>query len=707
MGRHKLTPTIVKVLALACLVFAIGGCASSQDAQSPEAPIEDGPQTIAEDTTTDYRSGTPWPCIDLEGVVTEDMEASARDNYDLFVNKDAILALEIPEGFTTAGTIATMERAVDQEIKDMFVNGDEPESHDAQLAYDLFQLMMDWDGRNAQGVAPLKAEVDEVEAINSLDELTTYLVEKPNHDKLGTIWTCTSTTDYDDADLQVLSVVPSVRIVGDSAEYVELSEDGKIQKDAIITFAQKMLVKMGYSEDEAVQKTENCWEFERLFSPSLMTALERAKPDYFAKTNNHFTYDELKELQKNIPLLETFEAMGYPKTDNYLVPQPAYIEKLNELYTDENLTLMKDYIIVHGVVHKANLLDRECYELDVECNNTMAGITGMPDDATAFSGTIAGRLKWAVAQLYAERYIKPEDKERIAKLVDEIIESYEGILEEADWISEETREHAIEKLRAIDKRVLYPDDWSSYSYDGLDFASVEEGGTLWDAERAMNAYEDQEAVDQFLDPVDKSIWSMSTQTPNCCYTPQTNSVLITGAFTRGGIYNSDMSDEEVYARLGTIIGHEVSHAFDSTGAQYDKDGNLANWWTEEDLAAFQERNARLAAYFNAMHPWEGMDIQGDIMTGETCADMAGMKCVLNIASQKENFDYDKFFRAYANLWLTKQTLPQVREGLMDAHPLLYLRINTTVQQYDEFYKTYGVVEGDGMYLAPEDRVAIW
>ena len=168
-----------------------------------------------------------------------------------------------------------------------------------------------------------------------------------------------------------------------------------------------------------------------------------------------------------------------------------------------------------------------------------------------------------------------------------------------------------------------------------------------------------------------------------------------------------MSNEELYGKLGVVIGHEISHAFDRRGAQFDKEGNIASWWTEEDYAAFTERNARLAAFFEEMHPWEGQDFYGSIVTGEACADMAGMKAALLAVRDIEDFDYDAFFRAYAELWLTRSTMQREYQMLSNEHPMQYLRVNATLQQFDEFLEFYGIEEGDGMYLAPEDRVNIW
>ena len=339
--------------------------------------------------------------------------------------------------------------------------------------------------------------------------------------------------------------------------------------------------------------------------------------------------------------------------------------------------------------------------------NALEGSEGMLDDETVFSSSVAAVLAWPVAQLYVETYVKQEDKDRISAMIDEILDSYHSILAEADFLSEETRAKAIEKLDAIDKGVLYPDSWDKYSYEELDFASREEGGTLWDAEIAIAKCELAKSIEDYSKPVDKEKWVYPPQVVNCFYSPQTNNIYILGAFAQGGLYNSDMSDEELYAKLGGVIGHEISHAFDSTGAQFDKEGNMASWWTEEDYAMFLEKNAKMVDYYNNMHPWEGQDFYGSIMTGEACADMAGIKCMLRIAAEKPDFDYDAFFRSFADVWLTKDSLQMAYQRINDVHPMAYLRINATLQQFDEFLDFYGIKEGDGMYLAPEDRVAIW
>ena len=654
----------------------------------------------------DYTTGTPWPCIDLDGVVTEETTAELKDNFALAVNKDKILALEIPEGYSCAGTTADLTVQAAEDLKNMFL-GDAPEGHDARLAYDYFQLLMDWDSRNAVGVAPLKAQTEQVEAIGSVEELSAYLSATAPEDQLSAVWMCGSGEDLMDSSRRILIVADAELLLGDSAEYAALTPYGETGKQAITELAKKMLVKLGYSEDEAAQKIDNCFAFETMLAPVIYTSEEKQRPDYYGRILNYVGQDDLKQMQGSLPVLESFANMGYPEAETYLVLNPAGLEKLNALYTEENLPLLKDYIIVHGAISASANLDRECYEWRNAYRNAVTGATGMLDDATVFSSEVSETLKWPTAEMYTAAYLKQEDKDRIAGMIDEILEAYHGIIEEADFLSDETRARAIEKLDTIKPYVLYPDSWEKYSCEELNFAGPEDGGTLWEANRRIAGYMLAESVKEYSEPVDKEKWGDAPQTVNCFYDPTKNSLYILGAYAQGGMYNSEMHDEELLAKLGSVIGHEISHAFDSSGAQFDKDGNMANWWTEEDRAAFLERNQKMVDYYNAMHPWEGQDFYGSIMTGEAGADMAGVKVVLRIAAGMEGFDYDAFFRAYADMWLTKDTLQMAYIRINDVHPMSYLRVNCTLQQFDEFLDFYGITEGDGMYLAPEDRVIVW
>ena len=253
--------------------------AENTTAQIAEAETETGPAAEAaagdDGGEVDYTTGTPWPCIDLEGVVTPDMPAELKDNYALYVNKDKILDLEIPEGYSFGGTTMNLMLQQAEDVKEMFL-GDAPQEHDARLAYDLFWLMMDWDSRNALGVAPLKENTEKVEQISTIDELMAYFVETPSEKQLGALWAAGPNKDLNNSSRNIIYITDSGLMLKDSAEYRQLTAYGKVKKEAYSTLAKKMLVKLGYSEEEAGQKIDNCFAFETMLADSILTNQRRA-----------------------------------------------------------------------------------------------------------------------------------------------------------------------------------------------------------------------------------------------------------------------------------------------------------------------------------------------------------------------------------------------------------------------------------------------
>ena len=658
----------------------------------------------------DYSNGTPWMVPEIEGNVTEKTETSAKDNFALYANKDDILKLEIPKGEQSAGPRNDYETERTSDIQALF-EGDRPEGHDPRLAYDMYKLMNDWIGRDALGVAPLKELTDEVESFSSIDELSSYLSMTPPEETLSGLWNCSVKKDPRDADRYIISVSPAYLFLEDSAEYMNPTKEGREIRSKKTALFINIMEKMGYTQKEAEKKIENCIEFEKLLAPSYPTKEQKQSPSYSRRTANYYSRNELIEAQRTLPVLSTIEnGCGFPVADEYMVTWPAYIDKLSEVYTQENLPLIRDMLIVNGInTTVATRLDSQCYRWSVEEDNTDKKDPLSDYDKTSVS-LVAGRLVWPVSRLYADAYLKEDDKKDINALVDAIMEEYRSIIGEADFISENTKKEALAKLDTMKRHVMYPDDWTPFSYEDINITPLEEGGTFWDAFIALERYDRLKSIEEYQSPVDKELWESSPMnaptSTNCAYDPDTNSIYICGAYVKSR-YSSDMAKEELYAVLGTTIGHEIGHAFDYKGSKYDKDGNRKNWWTDEDAERFREKNDKLAAYLSSIRPWEGNYIRGNIKTGETGADMAGMKCILQLAAKDPAFDYDRFFKAYAHGWLSKYTPEAVKVYNDDPHPMHYLRVNVTLQQFDEFLELYDIKEGDGMYLAPEDRVSVW
>ena len=291
-------------------------------------------------------------------------------------------------------------------------------------------------------------------------------------------------------------------------------------------------------------------------------------------------------------------------------------------------------------------------------------------------------------------------------MIDGFIAVYEEMLRAEDWLSDATIEKAIRKLETMGRKAIYPDTLPDFS--DLEFASAAEGGTLLEAIDTILAYNRAEDIEMIGKPADPDEWGASTRVSNAYYNILDNELEILSGMAMGH-FGTDAPYAQVLGALGNVIGHEISHAFDPNGALFDETGALNDWWTEEDYAVFGRRTQKLIDYYDQIIPWEGAQaVDGDTIKGEAIADMAGMKAALMLASEIEGFDYDLFFRSYAKSWADIYPFDRVEYLLaVDSHPLEYLRINTVVSQFQEFYDTYGVQPGDGMYLAPADRVSVW
>ena len=286
-----------------------------------------------------------------------------------------------------------------------------------------------------------------------------------------------------------------------------------------------------------------------------------------------------------------------------------------------------------------------------------------------------------------------------------MISTYDELLDTTDWLSEETRNKAKVKLKGMRINAVYPDKWEDYS-----IFSVSEDGHVMTARLDYAKAKEQQNIRKMKGTVDKEIWTdIDILETNAFYNPYVNSINIVPGFFCDATYRSDMPIEEKYGALGAVIGHEISHDFDSNGAQYDENGSLKNWWSDEDKEAFDKRVSRLADYFDHIVAYDdGTPTIGSLVQTEATADMGGIRCLLLMAKKIEGFDYDRFFRAYARLWQRVVSLESSEVSSRSAvHPRCYQRVNVTLQQFDEFFETYDIKEGDGMYLAPQDRIAVW
>lgn len=414
----------------------------------------------------------------------------------------------------------------------------------------------------------------------------------------------------------------------------------------------------------------------------------------------------LEELQKKLPQLDVkryFEKLLPVLPETITVPETDSLTVLNRYLKEENLPLLKEYLYLANLEKLAPYLTSQMQQARLKMEEDYVG-EAEPADAekTAVKQT-AELLKWDLGKLYTEANYTPEKKKAVKELPQEIIEEYETMLQEADWLSEPTRQKAIEKLKGIRVRIGAPDDIDRYlsSYVPDPEKSYLENVLALRQEASRKQY------DQFGQPVDRTVWNILPQELTPSYYPTDNSINIPVSVMEKPYLDPAANEARNLGALGTIIGHEVTHAFDDLGSQYDKNGDFVNWWSEKDRQAFDKRAEKIVTFYDNYKTPGIMQQDGRQTLGENIADLGAMRALSRIVARR-HLPAREFFESYANIWAsTSNPLTDAMVSGMDEHAADKARVNAVLSNTDLFYTTYGIQEGDKMYLAPENRVGLW
>ncbi len=414
------------------------------------------------------------------------------------------------------------------------------------------------------------------------------------------------------------------------------------------------------------------------------------------------------------------KAWGYTDV-KHMVGDIKYLKKVSGICKDSNLSGLKAIFKVSYIKELGKYMDRETIDefqkisksrgkADIEdTSSDEEKERDMLCDYIANSGLVA-----AMDKLYLEKYVDPESAEELRRLTEEIIDIFRtDIFPNEDWLSEEGKAACIEKLDAITLNVIYP-DMSVIDYTDLNIVPKEEGGTFLEAHFESERYLVRKKAEYAARPYDNTEWfpyetQLSTTLTNSCYMRNSNSINIYAGILEDPAYHKGMSREELLSGIGVVIGHEITHGFDSDGVKFDKDGIKNQLLPVVDQQEFETKASKVSSYYTLSQPYKGSGFyNGAQVVAEAVADMGGLKAMLKIAEKDANFDYDSFFRHYALLWAAQHSYELEKYHFKnDEHPLFVYRINVNIQQFDEFYETYDVKSGDKMYLEEKDRIAVW
>ena len=487
--------------------------------------------------------------------------------------------------------------------------------------------------------------------------------------------------------------------------------ESKEIKEAYKNYIRSLFTLAGYSAEQADEAVRAVLKIE--------DKIARASYSREVLRDSHKNYTKMagKEWVSTNDLLDWdtyFGTLGLSTDEDLVIKQQDFFRDLTSAMKDVTLDEQKLYLEYNLISAAAPYLSDDFANADFDFfGRTMSGRQELQPRWKRALSTTDSALSEALGQLYVEKYFPASSKEKMSELVANLQAALSERIEELPWMSEETKTRAQEKLAAFRVKIGYPERWRDYS--DLDIKN----DSYWANIRRSNIFDMNYTLSQAGKPVDKDKWHMSPQTVNAYYNPTTNEICFPAAILQPPFFNADADDAVNYGAIGVVIGHEMTHGFDDQGRNYDKEGNLNDWWTAEDAARFKERTDILVDQFNAVEVAPGVYANGSYTLGENIADQGGLLvsrlAYENSLEGKERpepidgyTDAQRFYISYATVWAQNIRPEEIlRLTKLDPHSLGKNRVNVTLRNIDDFYTAFDITEGDAMYLAPENRVNVW
>ena len=649
-----------------------------------------------------------------KGLSLAEMDTTVRpqDDFYNYVNGTWAKTAKIPADKPTWGSFHILREKTDENcllildnlLKENFAQGTE-----GQKIKDLYESFIDWKKRDAEGLKPIEGLLTKIDNIKTLADLQKYLEEVTPE---GENPICAWGVYADMKDSNMNTVYLGNFSIGMGRDYYQ--KDNKENTEALQKYQDYvMAIFKVLKDDKAAEKAKQMVDFERSVAKLMLTNEEDRNPNL---SYNPQTMAELSKLVKNINLPQLLKNVGV-NTDKVVVSEIRLYKQYDKFINEKNLPLIKDYLKYQLVADNASNLTKELDELSF--NFYSKELQGQqeqrPMNKRALS-VINGILGEAFGKLYVEKYFPPKAKEEMVTLVDYLKKSFAQHIKDVTWMSDATKEKALAKLNKFTVKVGYPDKWEDYSKLTIEPAAK----TVYFANlQRVNEWAYQKSLEKVGKPVDKTKWGMSPQTVNAYYNPLYNEIVFPAAILQPPFFNFEADPAVNFGGIGAVIGHEMTHGFDDSGAEFDGDGNLQNWWTSEDKKNFENATKALAKQYDQYEPVKGVFVNGTFTSGENIADLGGVNIAFDAlqmylkdkgnVDKISNFTQDqRFFISWGTVWRTLSTDKYLTNQVKtDPHSPGYFRSFGPLVNVDAWYKAFDVKEGDKLYKKPEDRIKIW
>lgn len=575
-----------------------------------------------------------------------------------------------------------------------------------QKISDLYAMGLDSTRLNAEGVNPVKPYLDALESVKDVESYVRAMADIELHGD-GGCWGVYAESDMTDNSNTVLYITQSGLALG-NRDYYLLAENAEL-REGYLNFLKKIFTLAG--DEKAEQKAKDAFDFQMTIAEPSWSMIQQR--DIEARYNPMTP----EQLYKDYPALRFdayLDAMGIPAQSKIVLEQPSYFKALNRILAKTNPRILRHYL-------QAQLLSGACGYISDDFTDALfdffsAQMSGIKEQKPRWKRAMQAPnsiLGEAVGEMYVAKYFPEKDKQKMLQIVKNIQKGLSEHVASLDWMSEQTKARAQEKLSSFIIKIGYPDKWKDYSTLEIDAQK-----SYYQNLREASLWSMRDNLSKLGRPVDKTEWGMTPQTVNAYYNPTTNEICFPAGILQPPFFNPNADDAVNYGAIGVVISHEMTHGFDDQGRLFDKDGNLNNWWTEEDAASFKAKADKLVAQFDAVQIQDGLYANGSATLGENIADQGGLRIAFtamkNSFGGKEPKPIDgftaeqRFYLAYAILWGQNIT-PQecARLTLLDVHSLGRNRVNVSLRNLQDFFDAFDIKEGDKMFRPEEERVVIW
>ena len=640
-----------------------------------------------------------------------DKNVRAQDNFYQYTNGGWLKTHEIPSDKTTIGSFYDLRDQADDNVK-VIIEELAAAKHlktgsDEQKVADLFRSFMDTEHRNALGIKPIQGILAAISQLENKDQLATFFAKNQAAGIANPLAFYVG-IDAKDSTSYTTHIYQNGLGLPDQDYYLNEAERFVNLRAGYLTHIENIYQLTGLGDGKTAAKT--IMTIETQLAKNHWTRVETRDSE---KRYNKFATADLTSLSDTFNWQAYLTAQGVPAQKDIIINQPSYIKGFGDVFAQTSLENWKTYLTFHTVSTFASYLSQDIVDEDFDFFSKQ--LNGRKEQRPLWKrgvGIVNNNLGEVIGKVYVGRHFTPEAKSRMSTLVENLRASYGASIDDLEWMSKTTQQAAHVKLAAFTPKIGYPDKWEDYSS-----LAIKGDDLVGNIIRSRNI-ENQKELEKLGGPIRKWEWGMTPQTVNAYYSPLRNEIVFPAAILQPPFFNMSADDAVNYGGIGAVIGHEMGHGFDDQGSKYDAEGNLRNWWTEQDLAEFSKRTQSLVEQYQSYQVFDDLHVNGELTLGENIGDLSGVTIAYKAYKASLNgvdapiidglTGDQRFFMGYAQIWRSKMVEKSLRNRVAtDPHSPGEFRALGSLSNMNEFYQAFDVKEGDAMYLPPEKRVKIW